>query len=58
MSNLITGNGDGWVENVSDEIIDGVKEGARFIDEATKKVGKATKRVGKAVTKWLNGLFK
>nr|WP_325214188.1 hypothetical protein [uncultured Oscillibacter sp.] len=58
ISNLITGNGDGWVENVSDAIIDGVKEGARFIDEATKKVGKATKRVGKAVTKWLNGLFK
>lgn len=46
ISGLITGNSDGWVENVSDAIID-----------FGKSVGSVAKKAGRSVAKWWKGLF-
>lgn len=50
LSKAITGNDEGWVENLSDSIINTVGSGV-------KAVGDCVKQASKSVAKWWNGLW-
>lgn len=53
VSQLITGNTDGWVENLSD----GIMEAGKAMGDTAKAVGNAAKEGCKAVAKWWNNLW-
>lgn len=59
-SKFICGNDEGWIENLSDGIIDAGKkigEGMQKIGESMQKIGEGAKRAADSVADWWNGLF-